>query len=236
MPNILALDTSSDYCSVSLYFNGKLSSQSELAPRSHTQLLLPMAKQIVEHNGIKLKDLDAIAFGCGPGSFTGLRIAAGVAQGLAYGLGCSIFPISNLKAMALQCYKQTGEQNVLVAFDARMNEVYWSVCRVEAFADVAVVETCGDEQVSSPESLFLPDNMDTSNFAGIGSGFDFFDRFPLAVQQQVSCLDANARPKADEICELALHTMQQGIKGELKDAMPSYIRDKVTWKKLPGRE
>jgi len=236
MPNILALDTSSDYCSVSLYSNGKLTSNSELAPRSHTQLLLPMAKKIVENSGMKLKDLDAIAFGCGPGSFTGLRIAAGVAQGLAYGLGCSIFPVSNLKAMALQCYKQSGEKNVLVALDARMNEVYWSVCQIEKLGQVATVEACGGEHVSTPESLFLSDEIDTLHLAGVGSGFGFLERFPLEVQKRMSCVDSNARPKADEICELALNAVQQGLKGKLEDAMPSYIRDKVTWQKLPGRE
>lgn len=236
MPNILALDTSSDYCSVSLYSKGKLTSKSELAPRSHTQLLLPMAKQIVENSGLKLKDLDAIAFGCGPGSFTGLRIAAGVAQGLAYGLACSIFPISNLKAMALQCYKQSGEPQVLVAFDARMNEVYWSVCEIDISGQTPLVETCGGEHVSTPELVTLPDEFEVSRFAGVGSGFDFLARFPLDVQQRMKCIDANARPKAEEICELALHAMQQGMRGELKDAMPSYIRDKITWQKLPGRE
>ncbi|MFT7373645.1 MAG: tRNA threonylcarbamoyladenosine biosynthesis protein TsaB [Oleiphilaceae bacterium] len=236
MPNILALDTSSDYCSVSLYSKGKLSSQSELAPRSHTQLLLPMAKQIVENAELQLKDLDAIAFGCGPGSFTGLRIAAGVAQGLAYGLGCSVFPISNLQAMALQCYKQSGQKNVLVALDARMNEVYWSVVQINVSEQVATVETIGSEHVSTPETVFLLDDSESEQFAGIGSGFDFFKRFPIEIQQRVNCLDSNARPKADEICALALHAIQQGKSGELKDAMPSYIRDKVTWQKLPGRE
>lgn len=236
MPNILALDTSSDYCSVSLYSKGELTSKSELAPRSHTQLLLPMAKQIVENSELKLKDLDAIAFGCGPGSFTGLRIAAGVAQGLAYGLDCSIFPISNLKAMALQHYKQSGEKNVLVAFDARMNEVYWSVCQVNISAQLASVETFGGEHVSAPESLFLPDEMVALSLAGVGSGFDFLERFPLDVQRSMNSVDVNARPKADGICELALSAVQQGLTGKLADAMPSYIRDKVTWKKLPGRE
>jgi len=236
MSNILALDTSSDYCSVSLYANGELTSNSELAPRSHTQLLLPMAKKIVEDSGIQLKDLDAIAFGCGPGSFTGLRIAAGVAQGLAYGLACSIFPISNLKAMALQCYKQSGEQHVLVAFDARMNEVYWSICQIDISGQIPVVETYDGEHVSTPESVSLPDDIKVSHFACVGSGFDFLPRFPLAVQQRLKHVDANARPKAEEICELALNAIQQGASGDLVDAMPSYIRDKVTWQKLPGRE
>jgi len=195
-----------------------------------------MAKQIVENSALKLKDLDAIAFSCGPGSFTGLRIAAGVAQGLAYGLGCSIFPISNLKAMALQCYKQSGEKNILVALDARMNEVYWSVCQIDISGRIPVVETCNGEHVSTPESVTLPDEIKVSRFAGVGSGFNFLARFPLDVQQRMSCLDANARPKADEVCELALNAIQQGVSGDLVDAMPSYIRDKVTWQKLPGRE
>lgn len=236
MPNILALDTSSDYCSVALYANGKLSSSSELAPRSHTQLLLPMAKQIVTNAGLQLSDLDAVAFGCGPGSFTGLRISAGVAQGLAYGLDCQIYPVSNLKAMALQSYKMSNKQYALVAIDARMNEVYWSFCQTKEVGGVIQVETLGEEHVSSPESLFLPDDLGVASVSGIGSGFEFFKRFPSAVQQKIVTTDAQARPKADEICLLALEMINQGETGSLVDAMPSYIRDKVTWKKLPGRE
>jgi len=236
MSNILALDTSSDYCSVALYSQGKLSSKSELAPRSHTQLLLPMAKSIIENSAIELQDLDAIAFGCGPGSFTGLRIAAGVAQGLSYGLDCAIFPVSNLQAMALQRYRDKGEQEVLVAFDARMDEVYWSVCRVNEEGQSVSVATYGSEHVSAPEALFIPDECSRKSFVGVGSGFNFMDRFPVTVQQKMTDFDAEARPQAKAICELALSAMLQGASGKLADAMPSYIRDKVTWKKLPGRE
>lgn len=246
MPNILALDTSSDYCSVSLYTNGHYYSHSELAPRSHTQLLLPMAKAIVDSHGLELNQLDAVAFGCGPGSFTGLRIAAGVAQGLAYGLGCSIYPVSNLKAMALQAYKKTGQKKVLVAIDARMNEVYWSVSQINTFEGHTSVATIGVEHVSTPESLVLADTVldeqkgaaakkESEGLVGIGSGFNFLTRLPLDVQQRISHIDASARPKADEVCELALHAYQQGQAGGLTEAMPSYIRDTVTWKKLPGR-
>jgi len=236
MPNVLALDTSSDYCSVSLYSKGKLTSTSELAPRSHTQLLLPMAKKVIENSSISLEDLDAVAFGCGPGSFTGLRIAAGVAQGLAYGLNCSILPISNLQAMALQHYRQHGKNNILVAFDARMGEVYWSVCQVKVSDQMVAVDTCGNEQVSAPETLFLPDEFNGSDLVGVGSGFSFLESFPSLIQQRVSEFDVNARPQAEAICELALSAMKQGITGTLADAVPSYIRDKVTWQKLPGRE
>jgi len=236
MPNVLALDTSSDYCSVSLYSKGKLTSTSELAPRSHTQLLLPMAKKVIENSSISLEDLDAVAFGCGPGSFTGLRIAAGVAQGLAYGLNCSILPISNLQAMALQHYRQHGKNNILVAFDARMGEVYWSACQVKVSDQNVAVVTCGGEHVSAPEAIFLPDELNDCDLVGVGSGFSFLDSFPSLIQQRVSEFDVNARPQAEAICELALSAMKQGITGTLADAVPSYIRDKVTWQKLPGRE
>jgi len=252
MPNILALDTSSDNCSVALYQSGELALACELAPRKHTQLILPMVQSILDEQGLALEALDAIAFGCGPGSFTGIRIAAGVAQGLAFGLDCSVYAISNLEAMALQSYREHGVKNVLVAIDARMNEVYWSLCSVQELEssdserDLSIknlsVSVLVGEHVSSPADVILSakDSNDLlatgDDVVGIGSGFDFITDFPLEVQEGLRSFDAVARPKADTICELAVRKFENGEPGSLADAMPSYVRDTVTWKKLPGRE
>jgi len=238
MPNILALDTSSDNCSVALYQNAELDLMCEPAPRKHTQLILPMVKSIVDKHHLALNQFDALAFGCGPGSFTGIRIAAGVAQGFAFGLDCPVYPISNLKAMALQCYREHGISKVLVAIDARMDEVYWSLCLVIESSDKTSLEvkTLLGEFVTKPELLELSDVDLSDGLIGCGSGFEFFSRFPDSTQNALCSFDQNARPKADAICELALVEYQQGKNGDISSALPSYVRDTVTWKKLPGRE
>jgi tRNA threonylcarbamoyladenosine biosynthesis protein TsaB len=241
MPTILALDTSSDNCSVSLFHRQQFDIECERAPRSHTQLIMPMLKTVLHRHALKMSDIDALAFGCGPGSFTGVRIAAGVAQGLAFGAGCPVYAISNLEALALQCFREQGIEHVLVAVDARMDEVYWSLCRVEEeiHHDGKVelkVHVLAGESVNKPELVDLSGVELSQGFVGIGSGFDFIERFPLLIKEQLQSYDALARPKAEAICELAKHRFQTAEVGRLVDAMPSYVRNTVTWKKLPGRE
>ncbi len=142
MPTILAIDTSTDACSVALMIDeNTVTESSVIAPREHTQRILPMVANLLKEQGVKLKDVDAIGFGCGPGSFTGLRICISVAQGLVYGADIPLIPISNLYAMAQGVLRlslergsvaQTDESDALVIpiFDARMNEVYWSAYHV----------------------------------------------------------------------------------------------------------
>jgi tRNA threonylcarbamoyladenosine biosynthesis protein TsaB len=241
MSNILALDTSSDNCSVALWHGGSLSLACELAPRSHTQLVLPMVKRVLSEQSVGMEDLQMIAFGCGPGSFTGIRIGTGVAQGLAYGLACPIYPVSNIKALALQSYLEHKVSKVLVTIDARMDEVYWALCRIELSAEGDYhVELETPETVTAPEQVLL-DRVDVSvegseQIVGIGSGFDYIQRFPQAVSDSMLSFDSSQRPKADTICLLAKSLLAQGEKGAIEDALPSYVRDTVTWKKLPGRE
>jgi len=263
MPNLLAFDTSSDNCSVSIYHDSHYESSSLAAPRKHTQLILPMIEALMKEHGCALNDIDAIGFGCGPGSFTGIRIAAGVAQGLGFGLDSSVYPISNLEALALQGCKDKGITTpclVLAAIDARMDEVYWSVCLVN-IASQQIVKTLVGESVGKPESICLSGHdlpeLDLSSEAlsvlginlensanpydkisllGVGSGFDFLERFPEEVKQKINTFDSQTRPHAQAICELTKAAWEINQSPKLSDAVPSYVRDTVTWKKLPGRE
>ena len=129
MNNILALDSSTDACAVALSVNGVLTSRFEIATQSHTQRLLPMVEELLAEQRLALADLDALAFGRGPGSFTGLRICTGIIQGLAYGANLPVIPVSTLEAMALGFYRANPSMNapLLVALDARMDEVYWAL-------------------------------------------------------------------------------------------------------------
>lgn len=253
MKTILALDTSSESCSVALSHQGETYQQLEHAPRNHTKRILPMVQQLLSERSVTMSDLEAIAFGCGPGSFTGIRIAAGIAQGLAYGLGVPIYAISNLECLALQSYLNNGFSKVLVCVDARMGEVYWGLFEVsrlelsgyESLNSGALyrVTPLIDEQVSAPDQLYIPENIldaDTNNqtasWSAIGSGLAEMDLFPSSIKSRLVQTDSDAQPESAAVVQLALTAMLTGEKGELENAMPSYVRDSVAWNKLPGRE
>ncbi|MGL5610034.1 MAG: tRNA (adenosine(37)-N6)-threonylcarbamoyltransferase complex dimerization subunit type 1 TsaB, partial [Aeromonas veronii] len=146
---ILAVDTATEACSAALLVGDKLFSRWEEAPRDHTRKILPMVQAVLEDAGISLSDLDAIAFGRGPGSFTGVRIGISVAQGLAFGAGVPLIGISTLAAMAQGAYRLDGAEQVLTAIDARMNEVYFG--RYELID--GRMQLVGDEVVSDPAAL-----------------------------------------------------------------------------------
>jgi hypothetical protein len=131
MTTLLALDTATEACSVALLHDGKVTSHYEVIPRLHAQKLLPMIKQLLADAGVALSAVDAIAFGRGPGAFTGVRIAIGVVQGLAFALERPVLPISNLAALAQGALREHGVQQVAAAIDARMDEVYWGCYRAE---------------------------------------------------------------------------------------------------------
>ena len=132
---ILAIDTATDACSVALHLDGDYREIHELAPRRHAEILLPRIRTLLSEAALSLRDLDALAFGRGPGAFTGVRIATGVIQGLAFGADLPVVPISSLHALAQGAWRERGEGNVLAAFDARMGEVYWGAYRLDAAGD-----------------------------------------------------------------------------------------------------
>tara|TARA_R110002167_G_scaffold197959_3_gene400968 strand:+ start:263 stop:967 length:705 start_codon:yes stop_codon:yes gene_type:complete len=234
MTTILALDSSSENCSIALYHQQCMSLNSQYAPRKHTQLILPLLKQELTNKKLVLADLDAIAFGAGPGSFTGIRIAAGVAQGLAFGLDIPIYAISNLKALALQSYLEHKVALVLACIDARMGEVYWGLFEVsEDSAKRYHIKMIVDEQVSAPDQVVIADQVSNEAVVGIGSGVSLLSD---SIIELLKAKNVDAQPNADTIAYLAETDIFLGVAGELKEALPSYVRDTVTWNKLPGRE
>jgi len=227
MPRILAFDTSSEACSVCLNIDGTLYSEVEYEPRQHSQRLLPMIQNVLATQSLALHELDAIAFGRGPGSFTGLRIAAGVAQGLSFGADVGVLPISNLRALALS--EVTPEMATLVAIDARMKEVYWGIFEADAQGYPKALD---EERVCAPELLALPDG----HYKGVGSGFAFYDQMSAQVQGQVLSFNKDVIPLAETIARLAAYDFAAGQAAHpALTAQPVYIRDEVAWKKLPGR-
>lgn len=214
---------------MALWRGGDVFSRIESTPRTHTRRLMPMVRSVLEEQGLTPADLAAIAFGRGPGSFTGLRIAAGVAQGLAFGLDCPVVPVSSLAACALEARLQHGAGRVAVAFDARMNEVYWAC--FEASEDSLVL--CGSEKVCVPEAVTLPTA--DKDWFGAGDGWNLAERMPVEVRQGLSSRDPSLIPTAASIVRLAAQDFARGIHCDAADAAPVYLRDSVAWQKLPGR-
>lgn len=227
MSLILSLDSSTDACSVALYANGQMDARFELAAKSHTQRLLPMVDELLASNNLTLRDLDAIAFGRGPGSFTGLRICMGIVQGLAFGAQLPVIPVSTLEAMALGYYRANPEISlpVLVTLDARMDEVYWGLFTRAGYSVAAL----SDEFVMKPE--LLPEQEVIRSLAGqfiaVGPGW----HYPAMQALAASTIVIDAQPQAEDIALIAAQVWSAGGAIDVLDAQPVYLRDTISWQK-----
>lgn len=223
MAKILALDTSTDACSVALSLDGVVHEDFRIIPRQHTRALLPMVSELLAAHGVMVTELDAIAFGRGPGSFAGIRIATGTAQGLAFAAELPTLPVSTLAAMALKAHQQTGATQVVAALDARMDEVYAGAYRFEAGLPVELMP----EQVCSPGQLVLPEG----DFHAVGSGFGYLESMTEGLKAQLLAVEAVCYPAAGVMAELASADWVAGKAMAADQAMPVYLRDEVAWKK-----
>lgn len=230
MLKILAVDTATEACSAALLVGEQVFARYEEAPRDHTRKILPMVQSLLDESGLALSDLDAIAFGRGPGSFTGVRIGIGVAQGLALGADKPLIGISTLAAMAQGAYRRDGAEQVLAAIDARMNEVYFGRFTLSEGLMVPQQEECVIEPTLLAEQTHLEGCWHT-----IGTGFVTYDAVLQLAEQQVPA-SAPCLPMAEDMLPLARAAWLAGEAVAVEAASPVYLRDKVTWKKLPGRE
>ncbi|MFM5359827.1 tRNA (adenosine(37)-N6)-threonylcarbamoyltransferase complex dimerization subunit type 1 TsaB [Aeromonas veronii] len=228
---ILAVDTATEACSAALLVGDKLFSRWEEAPRDHTRKILPMVQAVLEDAGISLSDLDAIAFGRGPGSFTGVRIGISVAQGLAFGASVPLIGISTLAAMAQGAYRLDGAEQVLTAIDARMNEVYFG--RYELID--GRMQLVGDEVVSEPAALVDVRGKLAGPVTCVGTGFETYGETLSGLADELAVSQVRF-PAAEDMLPLARAAWLAGEAVPVEQATPVYLRDKVTWKKLPGRE
>jgi tRNA threonylcarbamoyladenosine biosynthesis protein TsaB len=217
---VIALDTSTESCSVALLLDGEMRLRAEITERSHAELVLPMVDALLTEAGLALEDLDGIAFGRGPGAFTGLRIAAGVVQGLAFGAGLRVAPVSSLAAVAAQVAAAPGEV-VLACNDARMGEVYWGVYRLEADGSVSAVSA---ESVSAPTLVG-----EGAPLAGHAAGNALARHPTLAARLtgQGLQLHENLLPRADAVARLGARVLAAGQGLPADQALPVYVRDDV---------
>ena len=229
---ILAIDTATEACSVAIWNQGEIHALFELCPREHTQRILPLVQQILAESGLTLAQLDALAFGRGPGSFTGVRIGIGIAQGLALGADLPMLGISTLQTMAQGAWRMTGAQRVLSAIDARMGEVYWG--QFERQQDGRWSESEGEAVLSPPQALARAQGLQ-GNWAYVGTGWQTYP--DLVAGAAINLADGQMLlPQAEDMLPLALQAWQQGLAVSVENAEPTYLRNEVTWKKLPGRE
>jgi len=218
---ILAIDTATETCSAAISLDGDINERYEFAPRRHAELILPMVDQLLSEAEIKLSSLDALAFGRGPGAFTGVRIATGVIQGLAFAADLPVVPVSTLAALAQGTI--TDSQAIISAIDARMGEIYW--CLYKPGTDKIVAPLC-TEQISKPESINITDN---DTWFGVGSGWQTYnDILQQKLSAQLTGFDGEHYPHARDIITLAIKDFNNGKAVSAEEALPVYLRNKVT--------
>jgi tRNA threonylcarbamoyladenosine biosynthesis protein TsaB len=227
--NCLLLDTATEACSVVLECQGQVLRRFEVCPQQHSQRILPMVDEVLKEGRAVLNQLDFLGFGQGPGSFTGVRIATGILQGLALGSELPVVGVSTLAAMAQQAIMMHQAQDVYCAIDARMGEVYFAHYR--AIEGLATLQ--GIEQVIPPDvAAELIDS--TTDAFGVGTGWA---AYPQIIPQQNFTLATDILyPNAEFMLPLAHALFAQGKAQTAEQIQPVYLRDTVTWKKLPGRE
>jgi tRNA threonylcarbamoyladenosine biosynthesis protein TsaB len=226
---LLAIDTATEACSAALAIGATVLARYEEPGRAHAERILPMVDELLKEAGVSLSELDAIAFGRGPGAFTGLRIAAGVAQGLAYGAGLPVVPVSNLVALAERALMERGGAAVLACMDARMSEVYW--CAFQRVAPEGT-EALGPERVTPPDAVTLEESplrnrLGIQSWIAAGTGLGAYPALAVRLGLAAGNVAGNLLPRAHEIVRIAMRELKAGRALPADEALPVYLRDQV---------
>ena len=224
---ILAIETATEACSVALWIDGAVRERHEIAPRLHAERVLTDTRALLDEAGLDLVELDGIAMGRGPGSFTGVRIAASMVQGLALGADLPVAPVSTLAALAAGALRESGAERVIASLDARMHEVY--LARFTT-GQTGLPEPASEEIVIPPAEAPLPP---TGSWLGVGHGFRaregaMCDRLAGFLSE----VDADALPRARDVARLGVAALERGEGVPAEQALPIYVREKVANK--PG--
>ncbi|MBW9261301.1 MAG: tRNA (adenosine(37)-N6)-threonylcarbamoyltransferase complex dimerization subunit type 1 TsaB [Candidatus Thiodiazotropha sp. (ex. Lucinisca nassula)] len=223
---LLAIETATEACSAALLIDDQIALRYEIKPRGHSELILGMMDALLSEADLSANQLDAMAFGRGPGSFTGVRIATGVIQGAAFAADLPVVPVSTLAALAQRAYREKGEPNLLTAFDARMGELYWAAYRIDSNEIVRLVM---DEQVANAQQVHLP--LD-EEWYGVGSGWGVYgpelgERLGASLLGYKADLYCSAR----DVATLAAADFEAGQAVPAERALPVYLRNEVAQKK-----
>lgn len=221
---LLAIETATEACSAALLVNGEITEQFTLTANDHSKLILPMIDTLLASVSLQPADLDSLAFGCGPGSFTGVRIATGIVQGIAFALDLPVVPVSNLAAVAQDFFDHNPEDICFVAMDARMGKIYWAVYKrnTDGYA-----ELIGKEAVTDASEIVFPD----VSGIGIGTGWKAHHRELLArLSPRLIRYESDNLPRAKAVAYLGEKGLKLGLAVPVEQAMPVYLRDKVAMK------
>lgn len=218
---LIALETSTEQCSAALYLDGEIHAVRVRAVRRHGELILGQVEQLLQEADISRASLDGVAVGRGPGAFTGVRLGLGVAQGMAFALDRPVVPVSTLQALAQQALQGGCRPTaVLAALDARMGEIYWSLCPVR-----------GERVERAPEQVGAPAAVEVAwpeaKRYALGSAFAAFPDLATRLGLEASAVDADALPDAREVALLAVDAWERGEAVAPEEAQPVYVRDDV---------
>lgn len=220
MSTLIAIETSTESCSAALLRDGRMLERSELAPRRHAELILPMLESLLAEAGVSRRQIDAVAVGRGPGAFTGVRLAISVAQGLALGLDIPVVPVSSLAALAQDA--PLGETSILAVIDARMGEIYAGTFLRDSNGKI---DALSSESVGPASLLVLPAR---KNWAVVGTGWDVYhDAISAHLREPPRFADGKRYPQAHAIAALAAPLLKSGFGVAPELALPVYLRDKV---------
>lgn len=224
---ILALDTSTAACSVALFCDGQYYECYQVAPRQHNELILKMLEQALAEAGITAAQLDAISFGCGPGSFTGLRISASIVQSIAFAFDLPVVPVSTLQALAQGAYREFACEKVVATLNACINEVYYGCYKV--WDNSMVLQ--GTEIVCQPADIQLPEE---SGWVGAGDGWDAYHMtLQSHAADKLQKWLPDCFPHARDIAELALLDYRRNKFVQAEQALPVYLRNNIVKKGIP---
>ena len=219
---LLAIETATPACSAALSVDGELLERYALAPRQHAALMLPMIESLLLEAGLAVSQLDAIAFGRGPGSFTGVRIAASMVQGIAFAADLPVVPVSTLAALALGGTRESQLPRIMAVMDARKAEVYWG-CYTSSGDDVMTLQ--GSECVCAPDAV--PES-GQGDWVGVGSGWEAYgEQLIRRLGERVVRLMPDLEPRAADVARLGVHAFHQGVSVRAEEAVPVYLRNNV---------
>ncbi len=230
MNNILAIETATEACSVAWSSGDRVQQCHEITPRQHSQRLFGMLNELLPDGRLREHGIEAVAYGCGPGSFTGLRIAASAVQGLTYASGLPAVPVSTLAVQAQTALRHglvDDGQLILSSLDARINEIYCAWFRAEAGGVLALT----GPQACHPAQVRLPTG--AANAVGIGSGCQFIEDMPPAVKASLGEMAVDLLPEARDLIPFAIEQLARGDVQTPFQVQPVYVRDEINWKKIP---
>jgi tRNA threonylcarbamoyladenosine biosynthesis protein TsaB len=215
---LIAVETSAEACSVALWLDGQIYAREVVAANRHTEFVLPLLDELRAEAQLTLNDLDGVAFGAGPGAFTGVRIAASIAHGIALACDCPLLPISSLAALALGGWRATGISTQLALLDARRGEVYWGLYSVPEIPDQIIALSA--DSIHAPHLIPVPA---ASEWGAVGYGWEVYAA-QLLTRLQPSAIAECRFPSAVDVARLAITELRAGRGRAAPEALPVYLR------------